>query len=103
MHTEGPMSQYAGISGAQNFHFVFIKQKSSDDVLRVGLACCKKTAICKWDIEPTVLTLYFPTVAESDQSSHFVYPHCAIRSWPVVAMVPGLTRSQLQNRCYPSA
>lgn len=97
------MSQYAGISGAQNFHFVFIKQKSSDDVLRVGLACCKKTAICKWDIEPTVLTLYFPTVAESDQSSHFVYPHCAIRSWPVVAMVPGLTRSQLQNRCYPSA
>lgn len=26
------MSQYAGISGAQNFHFVFIKQKSCDDV-----------------------------------------------------------------------
>lgn len=62
---------------------------------------CKKTAISKSDIEPTALNLYFPTVAESDQSSYFMYPPRAIHLWPV-AMAPSLTRSPLQNRCYPS-
>lgn len=62
---------------------------------------CKKTAISKFDIEPTVLNLCFSTVAQSDQSSNFTYPPCAICMWPV-AMAPSLTPSLLQNHCYPS-
>lgn len=79
--------------------------RSNDFVIILRLivrrASCKKTAISKSDIVPTALNLYFSTVADSDQSSNFMYPPCAICLWPV-AMAPNLTPPQLQNHCYPS-
>lgn len=81
MHTKEPMvTQYGSIRSVVMSTLFSWEEKRCDDVFTVERASCEITAICKWDVEPTLLTPYFPTVAESDQSSYFMYPHRALRS-----------------------